>query len=171
MRALPVAALVFRRSNGGTVCLGASAVETILRHRQHRAGDPEAGGILLGRRILDTDDVVIDLASEPHIEDSRGRFRFFRKKEPAQRLVDTSWEQSKGTRNYLGEWHSHPEDDPAPSGLDLGEWQRIIATAVFEQDYLLFAIAGRKSVRMWELSRNKRLAVMSVVVPPLENDP
>lgn len=131
---MPLAHLVFRRANGGMVCLAAGTVATILRHRQHRARDAEAGGILLGRRILETDDVVIDLASEPHVADSRSRFRFFRKKEPAQRLVDTSWERSKGTQNYLGEWHTHPEDDPAPSALDLGEWQRIVATAVFEQD-------------------------------------
>jgi len=52
-----------------------------------------------------------------------------------------------------GEWHSHPEDEPQPSTLDLGNWQQIGSKAVLEQDFMLFLITGRTAARVWELRR------------------
>lgn len=37
------------------------------------------------------------------------------------------WRASRGTVRYLGEWHTHPEDYPIPSGLDRSEWRRLAA--------------------------------------------
>jgi integrative and conjugative element protein (TIGR02256 family) len=35
------------------------------------------------------------------------------------------WEKSQETMDYLGEWHTHPENNPRPSALDLREWRQI----------------------------------------------
>ncbi|RKH03474.1 hypothetical protein D7X32_13815 [Corallococcus carmarthensis] len=125
--------------------------------------DHEAGGILLGRRIVDSENVIVDQVGEPSSSDVQARFRFMRSKLPAQRLVDEAWASSNGTLNYLGEWHSHPEDHPIPSTVDLENWRQIALRVVFEHDFLVFIIIGRVSVRAWEVER-QHVAIRQLVL-------
>jgi len=37
------------------------------------------------------------------------------------------WAASGGEVAYIGEWHTHPENVPSPSGIDQREWRRLIA--------------------------------------------
>jgi integrative and conjugative element protein (TIGR02256 family) len=121
--------------------------------RQLDSSAPEAGGMLLGRLIVETNHVVIDEATIPMKGDRRGRFFYNRSKARAQQHINLAWEISERTRNYLGEWHTHPEDDPSPSGHDLNNWRRIAEIAQYEQDYLIFAIVGRENTRAWEFNK------------------
>lgn len=142
--------LSFRRPNGGALVLDAPAFALMDEHRQRVDNLPESGGILLGRWIVDSDDVLVDSATQPTREDRRGRFFFWRARQPAQRLVDAAWNQSDRTRWYLGEWHSHPEDHPTPSAKDRADWLRILRKARYEQPALFFVIVGRKTINVWE---------------------
>lgn len=144
----------FTRENGGIVGVSATAASTLMSLAQNGEDAPESGGILIGRLIVDTEDVVIDEVTVPTSSDRWGRFRFWRAKRPAQRRVDRAWNESGGTENYLGDWHTHPEDDPAPSGMDIENWQQIVRTAQFHQDFLFFLIVGRSRTRAWELSKS-----------------
>jgi integrative and conjugative element protein (TIGR02256 family) len=47
--------------------------------------------------------------------------------------------------DYLGEWHTHPEDRAAPSSLDLKEWRKIHEHRAMP---MLFVILGWSS-RAW----------------------
>jgi integrative and conjugative element protein (TIGR02256 family) len=145
--------LRFARPTEGHFEIGEQAAAALLRHRQLRTQEPEAGGLLLGRLINESEDVIADQVTEPSASDRRGRFRFFRQRQSAQRFVDRAWIESFSTRNYLGEWHTHPEDVPSPSSHDLGEWSRIVATSVFEQKSLFFVIVGRVCIRVWEYAK------------------
>lgn len=71
-----------------------------------------------------------------------------------------AWRESTGTRIYLGDWHSHPEDDPKPSCVDRRDWNRVLKRAVYEQDFLLFAIVGRRSIAPWEGRLSDRSATL-----------
>ncbi len=144
---------VYRRANGGRVAFSAAVVDVLQRHRQLGPKATEAGGVLLGRIISDTGDVVVDEVTEPMPGDSRSRFSFLRRKEPAQRHVKLAWATSKGTRIYLGEWHSHPEDRPTPSPQDLRNWRAIVDRATYTQDALLFVIVGRGDILTWDFGR------------------
>lgn len=146
----------FARPNGGTVEFHESAAEVVWRYRQLSGRDAEAGGMMLGRLVVESNDLVIDEVTEPTKLDQKGRFFFIRRRRAAQRRVNQAWLNSNGTLNYLGEWHSHPEDDPTPSYIDIGNWRRIVAEARFEQDFLLFAIVGRQRTRLWEIARSCR---------------
>lgn len=146
----------FARPNGGIVEFNKTAAELINRYRQLNKNDAEAGGMLLGRLISESRDLVIDEVTEPTKLDLKGRFYFIRRRRAAQRRVNKAWLKSNGTLNYLGEWHSHPEDDPRPSQVDIENWHRIGAQARFEQDSLLFAIVGRSRTRLWELGKHSR---------------
>ncbi len=144
----------FSRPNGGTVEFRKCAAEVMRRYRQLSRRDAEAGGMILGRLVVESSDLVIDEVTEPTKLDRKGRFFFIRRRGAAQRRVNQAWLTSNGTQNYLGEWHSHPEDNPTPSDIDIENWSRIGAQARFEQDFLLFAIVGRERTRLWELEKS-----------------
>ena len=143
----------FARPNGGIVEFNKTAAELIYRYRQLHKSDAEAGGMLLGRLISESSDLVIDEVTEPTKFDLKGSFYFIRRRRGAQQRVNKAWLESNGTLNYLGEWHSHPEDDPTPSQVDIENWHRIGSQARFEQDSLLFAIVGRLRTKLWELGK------------------
>lgn len=145
---------IFTRPGGGRIELSSGAVETLLRFRQLEADAAEAGGILLGRLVIGTADVVVDVAVVPGASDVRDTFRFERQRGPAQHRVDQEWRDSLGTRIYLGDWHSHPEDDPRPSSVDLANWRKQIRRTKCEQEFLLFPIVGCGALRIWEARRD-----------------
>jgi hypothetical protein len=145
--------MIFRRAQQGTITITKEVLTIFDRYRQHNFKDHEAGGILLGRFIKDSLDIVVDVATEPSQGDITSRFSFFRSQKRTQTLVDQVWLQSNGTQNYLGEWHTHPERYPSPSRIDLKNWHRIVIKAQYEQDSLLFIIVGQEMICLWELSK------------------
>ena len=78
---------------------------------------------------------------------------FWRDKEPAHHTVDAVWKASRQSQNYLGEWHTHPENDPTPSSTDIKIWKKIVRQAIYEWEGLFFVIVGKKSTNAWELRR------------------
>jgi len=145
----------FELINGGYVEISESALTTLYKFRQTNPDDKEAGGILLGRFIRDSKDVVIDAATPPDKQDKRSLFRFFRKKRTSQKIVNKAWKETEHTKNYLGDWHTHPENHPTPSGHDINNWLRIGRKALYEQDFLIFIIVGIISTRAWVYFEDK----------------
>jgi integrative and conjugative element protein (TIGR02256 family) len=131
----------------------------IKAHVQRHDRSTEAGGILLGRLLTEDGGVIVDQVTVPGPQDRKSRFRFFRAERPAQKTVDEAWTRSGGEINYLGEWHTHAEDDPTPSPHDRTDWRRLLATQRYEQDALFFVIAGRRMLRVWELARGQAAAL------------
>jgi integrative and conjugative element protein (TIGR02256 family) len=153
----------FRRPRGDYLRISDEAVAAINAHIQRRCWSPEAGGVLLGRLSVNSTDAVVDEATRPSRSDRRSRFRFFRAQPAAQAAVNDAWSRSGGTVNYLGEWHTHPEDEPQASRIDLSEWRRLVRSQTYEQHSLFFLIAGRRAIRAWEMSRDSRVAVQLVL--------
>ena len=149
-----VADLSFQRGSRRSFVFPARVVDILLRHGQHDPGASEAGGIMLGRIIADSDDIIVDEITTPSSSDRRTRFAFFRSVSAAQHAVFNAWRSSKGTRIYLGEWHSHPEPDPNPSRHDIENWRAIVRETRYEQHSLFFAIVGTRSIVVWELARS-----------------
>ncbi len=110
----------------------------------------EAGGVLLGRFVKGTDDVVVDRVTVPMRGDRRTRFGFFRRAKRHQSVADLAWVGSNRSCNYLGGWHTHPEDSPEPSWIDLGDWKRALKKETFDAESLFFAILGLGDLRVWE---------------------
>jgi len=119
---------------------------------QHHWWNCEAGGILLGRHLLDSHDVVVDEVSTPQSGDRRGRFSFFRSSRH-EFVARQRWLDQERTSAYLGLWHTHPESDPTPSSVDRRDWQQAVSTDTFEGDRLFFPIVGTHRIRVWALSR------------------
>ncbi|WP_276328192.1 Mov34/MPN/PAD-1 family protein [Evansella clarkii] len=124
-------------------------IERFRVYRQLESTATEAGGVLMGRFIEDSDDIIIDLITEPTEKDIRKRCFFKKHLETHQDLVDEIWEESDGTFNYLGEWHTHPEKHPSPSFHDRREWKKVLRKTQCESSLLFFFIIGTESIGAW----------------------
>lgn len=140
---------VFLLPTGGKLGFGDTALEQMLSLRQTEADSREAGGVLIGRHILATRDLVVDEVTVPMRGDRRTRTTFRRSRRPHQKVVDARWSASGGRFSYLGEWHTHPESSPSPSKVDLCDWRRRLVEDEVDGAFLLFAIVGIRDLRVW----------------------
>ncbi len=145
--------IVLKRPAGGCVKFSVSALRQICLFRQGSPDDLEAGGVLLGRYIKGSNDIVVDLVTTPLERDVRSRYRFTRCDPGHQSTVEQLWKESSGTTNYLGEWHTHPEEYPTPSSEDSKNTRRILTLAEYDSESLFFAILGTRCFRVWEAFR------------------
>lgn len=152
--------MVYQRVIGGKLEIAETAVNTMLSLRQTDAHRNESGGILLGRILKACEDVVIDEVTRPLLGDRAGRLSFYRCRASTQERIIQAWHNSMHTENYLGEWHTHPEDLPEPSPKDLRNWEKIFRKGRFEQEFLFFVIVGRLSIRVWEQRRDWQSPVL-----------
>ncbi len=143
-------ALSFNRAVDGRIILSPEIYERFQAFRQLKASALEAGGVLMGRFIQDNNHIAIDFITEPMMGDIRKRLFYFRSATRHQAIVDRVWSESESTCTYLGEWHTHPEDDPSPSSVDLSGWQRKLSQNPNGRNTLIFVIVGRHRLRIWE---------------------
>jgi integrative and conjugative element protein (TIGR02256 family) len=144
--------LVFRVTPKQRLIIVDGVVEQMRAFAQTRWWQREAGGVLLGRHLLDAPDVVVDEVTTPQTTDRRSRFGFFRSKKH-EALARERWKDQVSTVAYLGLWHTHPEEDPTPSGTDRADWQQAVSNDTFEGERLFFPIVGTQRIRVWTLSR------------------
>lgn len=118
-------------------------LETFSQHVQASDADCEAGGLLLGS--VHGAHLLLHQATVPTAWDKRFRYLFERMPYGHDAIALSRWTASQGTVRYLGEWHTHPEDYPRPSGLDRSEWTRLAAKRRDKRP-MLAVIVGRKSL-------------------------
>jgi integrative and conjugative element protein (TIGR02256 family) len=145
--------LVYRVSSTRRLIIVEAAVEQMLAFRQRSWWHTEAGGVLLGRHLVDTDDIVVDEVTTPQKSDRRSRFGFFRSKKHST-IAQSRWSEEESTLAYLGLWHTHPERDPTPSGVDRQDWKQSVSKDTFHGDILFFTIVGIERIRVWAMSTN-----------------
>lgn len=144
--------LVYRICASRRLIVTSDAVNQMRRYCQRSWWHAEAGGALLGRHLLDSENIVVDEVTTPQSQDRRSRFSFFRSKQHAA-IARTRWAACDSTMAYLGLWHTHPERDPTPSDVDRRDWENAIAKDVFDGDRLFFPIVGTDRIRVWSKTR------------------
>jgi len=152
---------IFTKSDGGKLEISSNAISCMLAFVQDTRCKAEAGGVLIGRYIRESPDIVIDEVTVPMAGDRKRRFSFWRSRQPHQQVLDQSWLESGGTSTYLGEWHTHPENIPIPSDTDIKNWQARLKKDIFSGDTLFFIIIGIKILRVWE--GNKKTLVFQLL--------
>jgi integrative and conjugative element protein (TIGR02256 family) len=87
------------------------------------SGRPEVGGILIGcYRGRDID--IRDYTGRGDADVS-ALFSFVRMDPSHQRAATAAWSTSGQTDTFVGEWHTHPFGEPAPSSVDTATWRRL----------------------------------------------
>jgi integrative and conjugative element protein (TIGR02256 family) len=127
-------------SPSGSILIEGDVLTSIFAFRQLDPNVPESGGILLGFRR--GPHIHVTAATTPQPGDAQSRYRFHRAESRHQRFAYTHWASSNETGDYLGEWHTHPEPTPTPSGIDRAEWQKICNERKVP---MLFVILGTSS--------------------------
>ncbi|HDR6277195.1 MULTISPECIES: Mov34/MPN/PAD-1 family protein [Bacillus cereus group] len=124
------------------------ALDKMNKYKQIKWNDTEAGGILIGRILVEDENYIIDDVSEPMSKDKRMRTRFSRKVEGHQEYFNDVWERANGRCFYLGEWHTHPQRVPIPSSIDRTDWNRLLKMG-YETGRLFFIIIGIEELKVW----------------------
>ena len=102
--------------------LAEPVIKVSQRHIQARPSDCEAGGLLLG--TVHGSSLAVTEATVPTIWDKRLQYFFERMPFGHSSIAQARWLSSGGKVRYVGEWHTHPQDYPCPSGLDRTEWNK-----------------------------------------------
>ncbi|MFA0997153.1 MULTISPECIES: Mov34/MPN/PAD-1 family protein [Pseudomonas syringae group] len=132
-------------------------LEVFSRYIQEGSDATEAGGILLGH--VRGQHLEIIEATEPSFWDRRFRFLFERMPYFHHRLAMKRWRESNGLVRYVGEWHTHPQDHPTPSSIDLKEWQILAADRVDGRE-LLAVIVGCRDLHVAYMSNTGKRRVL-----------
>jgi integrative and conjugative element protein (TIGR02256 family) len=122
-----------------SVRIGAQALATFDAHRQRRFFQREAGGQLFAR-VRDNDWEIIT-ATGPRSRDRRGRFSFWPHRASEQEEI---FEHHALGLDYVGDWHTHPEDAPTPSPDDLTSIAEVVRRSTHHLPGFLLLIVGRK---------------------------
>lgn len=125
---------------------------------QNSSTSVESGGILMGKRLFDGNILITDI-SVPQKGDIRKRNYFKKNSKLHQRISDTIWKNSSGNIVYLGEWHTHPENIPTPSSIDLRGWALSVKKQEDNKTYI-FLIVGIKKISIWSYDLNNGLLEM-----------
>lgn len=125
-------------NSGEVVVFTDGVLSHLCSHRQMKWWQAEACGLMFAR--TEAKRILIEVATGPYRRGWRGRYACTIPPDEAQREID---EHHALGLHYVGEWHSHPEPMPAPSGRD----QQTMQSRVLESDHRLsgfiFALVGQ----------------------------
>ncbi len=123
--------------SGQNLVVEAGVLDHFQRWRQSQPSTAEAGGQLFG--VVDGTEVTIKLATGPRRSDRRGRFFFV-----ADRFAEKMeiGKLHKAGLHYFGDWHTHPQSIPEPSGTDLASMTDLFVRSKHELRAFLMIIVG-----------------------------
>lgn len=144
-------------SRGSFVLIEPGVLAALHNCRQLLHDDTEAGGTLIGYRRQQHLHVVEFTTPAP--VDRRSRCEFERCDPRHARYARMRWRKSRKKLDCLGEWHTHPEDYPHPSSVDMSEWRRVLSKVDHAR---VFVIVGLR--RDWVgVGHRKRVNVARLV--------
>lgn len=124
--------------SGQTLRFSSTVLDHFHAHRQTSLASREAGGHLFA--LVKGNLIEVVHASGPESKDLRSRFLFAFRKPTAQRIIDARFAVGE---HYLGDWHTHPESVPHPSGTDHATMASRFKMSDHGLRSMVFCIVGR----------------------------
>lgn len=125
-------------SSGQVLVLPEEVVRKFRRYRQKRWYQREAGGQLFARISLSR--IVIEEATGPRRTDRRTRTSYVPDRAAEQREINS---RHADGLHYVGDWHTHPEMLPGPSGLDIVSISESVRKSTHALNGFLLVIVGQ----------------------------
>ncbi|AZG34008.1 Mov34/MPN/PAD-1 family protein [Shewanella psychromarinicola] len=132
----------------GSIRIPNNIIERISTFRQLDSMDSESGGVLLGSHLNSIGRLKITDFTTPLKNDRQTRNSFFRSNQHNIE-VQKVWKESCRRVTFLGLWHTHAEDIPTPSSVDIDDWKVTLRTSLYDGEGLVFLIIGNKSAKFW----------------------
>lgn len=126
--------------SGQIVEFSPSVVDRFHQHRQHRFWQCEAGGQLFAR--FSTGVIFIGNATGPRPADVRTPFSYTPDRATEKREIT---EMRALGWHYAGDWHTHPQALPKPSGRDIRTVKSTAQKSQLVLGGVLMVIVGRTS--------------------------
>lgn len=130
--------------NGLCIDLFEPVITQLIKSRQIGKDTPERGGYLIGYENAKTLNYTILSATPPSRKDYSKRYFI--------RLCSMNHLKSielKKTGGYIGTWHTHPQEIPYPSSIDIKDWKESLKFNRKSTSYLIFIIVGLSCYRVW----------------------
>jgi integrative and conjugative element protein (TIGR02256 family) len=123
--------------SGETVTIADSVLKHFAKYQQLRKGQTEAGGQLFG--TVTGRKISILEATGPRRTDYRSRYSYIPDRKAEQREIDKRFNPGL---HFLGDWHTHPESFPTPSGTDLTNMRECVKRSKRAVSGFLLLIVG-----------------------------
>jgi len=98
----------------------------IRQSRRIKGKSVETGGVLFGKRDDTLCIIWIDAASGPPPDSKASQTKFICGTKGVEQMHESWKKLTRGSVEYIGMWHTHPEDIPFPSRIDLCGMARIL---------------------------------------------
>ena len=125
-------------SSGQILVFQAGVIAHVMAHRQLHWWQNEAGGQLFAR-FADSQILVAE-ATGPRPGDRRTRYSYRSDAHAEQREID--WMHAFGL-HYVGDWHTHPQREPAPSTPDLESIAESVRKSTHNLNGFVLMVVGR----------------------------
>ena len=119
------------------VAISGGVIRHLMGFRQLRSKDLEAGGQLFA--IFDTNKIIIKNATGPRPTDRRTRFSYVPDRKAEQQEILNMYERGL---HYVGDWHTHPQILPSPSGTDISNMGDCVRASSHELHGFILVIIG-----------------------------
>lgn len=126
--------------------------------RQIKKEADESAGLLIGRLISDNN-YLIDGITTPKDTDVNERCYFKLDDKVHETDIKEAFNESNGARSYLGTWHTHPQEDPIPSSIDITDWKG--HEKENRDRTLFFPVIGTDIIRMFVIKDNEKIELRS----------
>lgn len=123
----------------GIIQFDQNVLDIFESYKQKNIWEKESGGQLFCR--IFSRKIVVMEATKPDFSSRRSRFAFRPNRDREQYHINTFFK--KGL-HYIGDWHTHPEDLPLPSSVDLIEIRSIFMQSNHDLSAILLVVVGKK---------------------------
>ncbi len=124
--------------DGSTLAITDAVESHLLKHRQLKLWNREAGGQLFA--TFDGPSVVIREATGPRKRDRRGRWHYIPDRDAENAEIA---ERHQRGLHYVGDWNTHPQDVPSPSNRDLDSIRDCVKKSQHNLEGFILVIVGR----------------------------
>ena len=122
----------------GQLIFTGPVLEHMFSQKQKHWLSRESGGQLFAS--FGNENIVVTEATGPRKQDKRGRFSFWPHRPSEQKEINQRYKEAG--LHFVGDWHTHPERTPNPSGGDADSVAKMFGASKHDLFGVLLVVVG-----------------------------